>query len=143
MKINELLSYSLESEQSLIAHAIYTGLIDGVLDGSADVSNDMYDLIDTEKAYAFYKANKLGIKFMDLYAAPIGEGMFAMFFAATEMDAKSLYKKSFAQECKKMHLMNHGMDMSMYSLETKKHETWREIRDSMPELPAYAGIFKK
>lgn len=143
MTVNELLAAALGYEESLLAHSLYCGLMDGVISGTDLVNEQTYSLIDLDKAKSMKDQNVLGIQFMRLYSAPLGNSLFAMFFAPDEEKAKQLYKKEFKQNCKKMYLVDHGMDISTYCLESKKHQTWRELRDSLPVLPAYVGVFQK
>ena len=143
MTISELFTYALESESSLLAHALYAGLRNGDINGTDPAEEKTFERINEEKAWQMHKENALGIKAMNLYAVPLASGEYAMFFAADTNDVKKLFKKNFRIDCKKIFEMNHGLDMSMYSLDTDTHETWRETRESLPSLPAYVGIFTK
>lgn len=143
MTINELFTQALELENSLVAHALYAGIRNGDIDGADPADEKTFERINQQKAFQFYKENTLGIKLTNLYAVPLASGEFAMFFAENLDDVKKLFKQNFHIDCKKIFEMNHGMDMSMYSLDTRKHETWREIRDSLQTIPAYVGTFIK
>lgn len=143
MTINELLSDALAYEESFLAHAIYTGIKSGVLKGDDSADGDIFENVNLEEAHKLHQQNILGIQSVKLYASPLSKSMFAMFFAESEEIARKLYKKEFRKECSSMHRLEYGLDASTYNLETKEHRTWREERDSLPELPAYAGIFEK
>lgn len=143
MNINELFADALRYDESLLAHTLYSGLKDGSIEGTNSVDADLYDRIDLEKGYQLHRKNFLGLNSAKLFASPIGNGKFAMIFAEDEKTARKIYKKEFRAECGRMHLLHYGLDVSTYDLETKEHQTWREYRDSLPELPAFAGIFEK
>lgn len=143
MKVNDLLNAAIETESSLLAHTLYAGLIDGKIEGHEEATPATYERIDLEKGFQLYKNNTLGLKNMKLFAAPVKNKEFEMFFAANEAEAKKLYYKSFRKDIKTVHEVSHGIDLSIYSPDTKTHQTWREMRDTLPSLPAYVGTFTK
>lgn len=143
MNVNELFAQALHYEESLLAHTLYSGLKDESVEGTSLVGSDLYDRIDLEKGFQLHKQNFLGLNSAKLFTSPIGNGKFAMIFAEDAQTARKIYKKEFREDCGQMHLLHYGLDASTYDLETKQHQTWREYRDSLPELPAFAGIFEK
>lgn len=143
MNVNELFAQALHYEDSLLAHVIYCGLKDGAVEGTSSAEIYLYDRIDLEKGYQLHKQNFLGMKWTKLFASPLGSGKFAMIFADDKQSARKVFKKEFRQNCQVIHQMDYGLDTSVYNMETKQHQTWREYRDSLPVLPAFAGIFEK
>lgn len=143
MTVAEQMQEALANDHSLLAHALFVGLQKEYWqpnDSAETIDFDKLDFTELEKMTA---ENVLSIETNRLYTVPLGNGSFAMYFAPDEEKAKLLHKRTFGKFCEKAILMEYGLDMSMYNPETNKHQTWREIRSEMPELPAYAGLFQK
>lgn len=143
MTVAEQMQEALANDHSLLAHALFMGLQKGYWrsnDSADSINFDQLDFAELEKMTA---DNVLSLETNSLYTVPLGNGSFAMYFAPDEEKAKVLHKRTFGTFCEKAILMEYGLDMSMYNPETNKHQTWRKIRSEMPELPAYAGLFRK
>src|SRR5690606_33307649 len=114
-----------------------------VLKGSDPYDEHSFDNLDFEQVQKLKESNVLNINIADLYSVQVEKGQFAMFFAYTEVEVRRMYREQFAVDAGKVHLLDYAVDRSMYTPSTNKHQAWREIRDSMKVLPAFAGVFVK
>lgn len=143
MTVAEMFADALENGNSYIAHALFSGLSTGRIHADDLATADTFDRIDAKHVEQLHQQNALGIKPIELYAVPLKKKEFAMYFAQDLETVKRLHREQFKSDCSKIHNMTRGMDMSMYSLDTKQHETWRQIKDGLAQLPAFVCILQK
>lgn len=143
MNAAELFQEAAAIEQSFLAHALFQGFKSGVIQQSDEVTPELYDRINLEQAYQEHQKNTLGIKRVQLYTVQLEEKVFAMYFAEHKGQVMELHAKTYRQKAEKVIAMGTRMETSFYDPTTDKHQTWREYRNSLSELPAYVGEFEK
>lgn len=141
--ISENLQYATLTGDSLTAHALLQGLTSGVLKGSDPYDGHSFDNLDFEAIGRLKEDNVLNINSIDLYSVQLNKNEFAMFFAKNEDEVRVLFRKTFSADAGKVGHLFYAIDKSMYTPSTKRNQTWREIRDAMKVLPAFAGVFVK
>ena len=143
MTVGEQLQEALTNDHALLAHALFIGLRKEYWQAEDKADEIDFDRLDFAELKAMTDENVLALEKNQLYTVPLGDGLFAMYFAPDEGTVKKLHRKEFGTSCKKALLMYYGLDVSIYDPEINIHRTWREVRESMVELPAYAGLFQK
>lgn len=141
--INENLRYAMLHDDSLTAHALLQGLSSGALKPDDPYDENTFDKLDLAKVAELKEANVLNMNNALLYCVHLERKDFAMYFAHGEAEVHAMHRKQFGTGAKKVMLLDYGMDLSVYTESDNSHQTWREMRDNMKILPAYAGVFMK
>lgn len=139
--INEQMADALHYEETLLAHALLLGIQKGYWTG--DDRKADFGKLDMDELLAMREKNVLGIRFIHLYSSPLGDGEFAMIFAANEKDVREVFQEKMKRPCEKMHRLDYGLDQSFYDPNTKKFRYWREYRSTFNKFPAFACIYRK
>lgn len=143
MTISEQLAAAVRYEDSLLAHALFLGIRSGLWKPDDEAENADFDKLDNTELDRIKAANLLGIRFMHLYSAPLGNKLYAMIFAENETDARKAFARHYSRKCGKVHQMSYGLDRRFYCPDLQKERTWRELRDSLVEFPIVAAEYEK
>lgn len=143
MNVAEQMQEAISYDHHLLAHGLFLGLQKGYWGANDDASKIDFSKLNYEELEKVTEENLLDLETNKLHAVLMENKNFAMYFALDTQTVKAMHRKQFGYIPEKIIELEYGLDLSIYNPDTRKHQTWREIRQSMPILPAYAGLFRK
>lgn len=140
--IKQLLYDAVEYEESLLAHAVFIAVQDGLV--TLDDPASMFDMdrLDKEKVIKANGENQLAISTVTLFAMPLEPGCFAFVLARTEEDAEAEYRRQYGYGPQKVLNMQDNMDRSIYFPEKNKHMSFRTIKGHVQSFPYFVCEFQ-
>lgn len=140
--IKQLLYDAVEYDETLLAHAIYIAVQDGLVNMEDLASEFDIDKLDFEKVKKAEAENYLAISFIKLYAMPLEPGCFAFVLAKNEDEAEAEYRREYGYAPRKVLDMHSNIDRLLYFPEKNKYMSFRTIRSQVQNFPYFVCEFQ-
>lgn len=140
--VSELLVEAVREGLSMFAHSLFVAMQEKIISPNDSEFDIDYNQFPIDKCLAAHQANVLCINPTQLFAIPY-ENHFSMYLSKSLEDARTLHQKLFHTIPTKIFNMTDKIDTDVYDLQTKKTESFSEIRDRTINLPAFICFMKK
>lgn len=127
---------------SMLAHSLFVAMQEKIISPDDSEISIPFDQFPMDQCLSAYRQNILCIHPTKLFAIPY-ENHFAMYLSKSLEDARTLHQKLFHSIPTKIFNMTDKIDTDVYDLQTKKTESFSEIRDRTINLPAFICFMKK
>lgn len=127
---------------SMLAHSLFVAMQEKIISPDDSEISIPFDQFPMDQCLSAYRQNILCIHPTKLFAIP-HENHFAMYLSKSLEDARTLHQKLFHTMPTKIFNMTDKIDTDVYDLQTKKTESFSEIRDRTINLPAFICFMKK
>lgn len=141
--ISELYFDAVATEQTFLAYGISLLAQRDLIDWNADESTLIPDALTFGEINAAIKQNLLGFSTISLYASKIEGNYFAFILANDEESAVKEFIRVKRRQPVFTVEVNYQMDRSMYDEQTKKTESFRDIRNQTNLFPYFVCDYEK
>ena len=137
--VQELLDDAIQYDAPLLAHALFSGLQDGILKPTDDADAIDYLRLDLDAVVDLNKRNLLGIRIVKLFGVPTDPATksFAFILAYDEKSAAAAFNAHYKQPASRVVDATSKMDTSIYFEETNQHKSFWEIRKETQKFPRF------
>lgn len=123
----------------LMAHAVYHAVEKGVVQWDDFESAIPYGELNHEEIVRMRDENWLRMCTVKLFVVPMGGKRFAVYFAGTEEEARALHRKIYGKVARRVRDVSGKMDASVYCEETRKWQSFWELKEQAVEFPCFVG----
>ncbi|MEK4715367.1 hypothetical protein [Sporosarcina sp. FSL K6-5500] len=137
--VKELLFDAVKWDEPYLAHAVYYAVQQNFVT-LEDLANKIpYEKLDHQIVMKMRDDNVLSMSNVKLFTVPMGSRKFAFYLAEKEDDARAEHHKVHGVIPYQIINMTEKMDTSVYCEETKKIESFREMKQNVLHFPYFAG----
>ncbi|MEK5528490.1 hypothetical protein MKX79_03725 [Viridibacillus sp. FSL R5-0468] len=133
---------AINNGQSMLAHSLFVAMKKQIINGNDIAINLPFDRFPIDECLDAHKKNILSIHPIKLYAITLNN-TFAFYLSKDEESVKRLHFSLFEIIPKRLIDMSEKIYTSVYDEETKKFESFEEIRDRTIEFPVFVCCMDK
>ncbi|MDS9471518.1 hypothetical protein [Sporosarcina pasteurii] len=137
--VKELLYDAVYYDESFLAHAIYFAVQKGFVHLEDPESKIPYEQLDYTAILKMRDENQLKMCGVKFYIIPMASKKFALYLAERDDEARAEHRRIYGEVARNVLDMSDKMDTSTYCEETKKWQSFRELKREVVEFPYYAG----
>lgn len=137
--VKELLYDAINYDEPFLAHAIYDAVEKGLVKLDDPASAIPYEQLDYPAILKMRDENKLLMCRIKLFIVPMASKRFALYLAEKEVEVRREHQRIYGEISPTTWDVSHKMDMSTYCEETKKSQSFRELKRQVMEFPYYVG----
>ena len=137
--VKELLYDAVTYDEPYLAHAIYYAVQKGMVKLEEPASNIPYAQLDFEAIMKIRDENQLMMCGVKLFIIPMASKRFALYLAESEDEARAEHHRVYGVLAETIMDVSDKMDTSSYCEETKKWQSFRELKRRVMQFPYYVG----
>lgn len=137
--VKELLYDAVYYDESYLAHAIYFAVQNGLVKLEDPESAIPYEQLDYPTILQMRDENQLMVCGVKLFIVPMKSKTFALYLAEKEEEVRAEHRRIYGEVALSILDMSNKMDTSVYCEETKKWQSFRELKRQVVQFPYYAG----
>lgn len=137
--VKELLYDAVTYDEPYLAHAIYYAVQKGIVKLEDPASTIPYAQLDYESILKMRDENQLMMCSVKLFVVPMGSKRFALYLAEKEDEARAEHRRMYGVLALTILDASDKMDTETYCEDTKKWQSFRELKQQVLEFPYYAG----
>lgn len=141
--VKELLYDAVEYDEPFLAHAVYYAVQQKFVSLEDSIDQLNFEELDHEAVIKMRDENYLSMCTIKLFTIQIEPRRFAFYLAEKEDEARSKHYSIYGQISKRVIDMTDKMDTSLYCHETKRVESFRELKKRTMQFPCFAGEYFK
>ena len=135
----ELLDDAVKHDERFNAHAVYYAVTNGFAKLEDPVDSIPFDKLDYDVIRKMRDENMLAMCNIKLFLIRIEPGKFAFYLAKSKDDAQAEHHRMYRELNSDITEMTERMDVTLYCEETKRYESFREIKNRTMQFPCFAG----
>lgn len=137
--VKELLYDAIAYDEPYLAHAIYYAVQNGIVKLDDPASTIPYEQLDYEVILIMRDENQLMMCGIKLFIIPMPAKRFALYLAEREDEARAEHHRIHGVLPLTIKDVSGKMDMETYCEDTKKWQSFRDLKRQAIEFPYYAG----
>lgn len=137
--VKELLYDAVTYDESYLAHAIYYAVQKGFVKLEDPESAIPYEQLDYIAIMKMRDENQLKVCDVKFFIVPIASKKFALYLAEKEEEVRAEHHRIYRDVAYTVLDMSSKMDTTTYCEETKKWQSFRELKRQVVQFPYYVG----
>lgn len=137
--VKALLFEAIHYDEPYLAHAIYFAVQKGFVKLEDPASAIPYEQLDYTAIMKMRDDNQLKICGVKFFIVPMGSKKFALYLAEKEEEVRAEHQRIYKDAAFTVLDVSHKMDTTTYCEETKKWQSFRELKRQVVQFPYYAG----
>ncbi|MFJ7933255.1 hypothetical protein [Sporosarcina sp. NPDC096371] len=138
--VKELLCDAITYDEPYLAHAIYYAVQQGMVKLEDPATTIPYAQLDYEAISKMRDENQLMMCRVKLFIVPMASKRFALYLSGKEEEARTVHQRMFGVRPHTILDASDKMDMETYCEDTKRWQSFRDMKRQVLQFPYYAGV---